>query len=526
MSDVAARPTADRFTPLTRASFVMLRTIYFVVLPAVLATATAQAAEEPLLAGVGRVEVTDREAGPVNDPLFVKALVLKRGPTATAIVTIDAVAIGEIGRIKNGFLDDVRGRLARELGLEPSHLLVNASHCHGVVCRDVESRTVEAVRQAWNALEPVTVGTAVGSENRISENRRVTLKDGSQADVRRAYPLPADAEVAAIGPIDPEVGVVRLDRADGRTLAVIYNFACHPIMGVPSGGNTADFPAFASAVIEQAFDGATAFFLQGCAGDVNPIRYKDTAHPHDAEPLGNLLGLTVLRAAKSIRTAPAAELRLQREMLTLPRGADLEARMAAIEAEQAKLIGTLRGTSLQFDTFLPLYVQTKVRVEFPSYYAHDYLRERAQGREDRRKLDAENKANLDAYLQNIRTMEQLSRLQTNLNLLKKHHAQNTAAGKSTLEAEIAALQLGDAVFLTFPGELTTQIGLNIKQQAPRPHTFVAAYTNGYLYYAPTTEQRRNTGYAQEDCDSLVAPEWQPIFEARALALLRRLAEQP
>ncbi len=39
-------------------------------------------------------------------------------------------------------------------------------------------------------------------------------------------------------------------------------------------------------------------------------------------------------------------------------------------------------------------------------------------------------------------------------------------------------------------------------------TFVAGYTNGYIYYTPTADQRNNSGYAQEDCDTLVAPEWQ------------------
>ena len=46
--------------------------------------------------------------------------------------------------------------------------------------------------------------------------------------------------------------------------------------------------------------------------------------------------------------------------------------------------------------------------------------------------------------------------------------------------------------------------------------------NGYIYYTPTVQQRNNTGYAQEDCDSLVAPEWQKIFETKALSVLKGL----
>ena len=44
-----------------------------------------------------------------------------------------------------------------------------------------------------------------------------------------------------------------------------------------------------------------------------------------------------------------------------------------------------------------------------------------------------------------------------------------------------------------------------------------------IYYTPTATQRANSGYAQEDCDTLVAPEWQKLFEDKAAAVLRSLA---
>ena len=91
-----------------------------------------------------------------------------------------------------------------------------------------------------------------------------------------------------------------------------------------------------------------------------------------------------------------------------------------------------------------------------------------------------------------------------------------------LDAEMTALRIGDFRLVTFPGELTVEIGLNLKRRAPGPFPFVAGYCNGYLYYLPTAQQRANTGYAQEDCDCLVAPEWQQFFETKALELLRKL----
>ena len=497
------------------------------ILIVAVAAGHAEAADKSvLLAGVAKVDITNVDAGPVNDRLYAKALVLKRDDTTAVIVSIDAVAIGEIGHIKNDFLPNVRTRIERELKIPARHMLLNASHCHGIVCADVDQRTIQAVQQAASQLVSVNVGTGVGHEDRIMENRRLKLKSGKEVDVRHAYSMPPDDEVAEVGPIDPQIGILRLDRADGprqgETLALVYNFACHPIQGVPSGANTADIIGFASQVIEEnTSDGAIALFLQGCGGDINPVLYKDVEHPRSAEPLGNLLGLSTLRASRKIRCQNDARLHVISESLTLPR-ADVAERIAAQEATQTRLVQSLKGTSLSLKTFLPLVVKYNLADEFPSYYSHRYLHEKKLGRNDWNKLDADNRRNIKQYIENIQTMEELTRLQTNLALLRKHQADNVAAGKRTIDVEVAGLRVGDFTLISFPGELTVQIGLNIKQKSPYPHTFVAGYTNGYIYYAPTSEQLLNVGGAQEDSDCILAPEWQALFETRAAEILKRL----
>ncbi len=510
-----------RFFRLNAPRFVALALAAGVAEPLLLGHFAAAAA--PLRAGVARLEITDREAGPVNDPSYVKALVLKDGSDVVVIVTVDAVAIGEIGRVGNGYLASVRAQLQKELGIPPENVLINASHCHSVVRADTEAMTVRAVKDAWQAMVPVKVGAGTGQEDRISENRRLKMKDGTEVDMRRAYSMPRDEDVAGVGPIDPQIGLLRLDREDGRPLAVLYHFACHPIMNPPSKGNSADYPGFASKVIEESFgDGAIAFFVQGCAGDINPVRYKEVNRPADAEPLGNMLGLSVMRAVRKIETRAGGGLKITREVIAVPRGTDLERRIAAIQSQQTKLLGSLKPTNINFKTFLPLLLQQKLWPDFPSHYSQSYLHDEALDRKALSQLDSDNRALVEGYLQNIQIMEQLTRLNTNLALLKKHLAQNQAAGKSTLDVEVIGVRIGDFKMVTFPGELTVQVGLNIKKAANDPHAFVAGYTNGYIYYTPTVEQRNNTGYAQEDCDSLVAPEWQKIFETTALEILRKL----
>lgn len=492
-----------------------------ILVVSIVGLSTTPSFAEGMMAGVAKVDITDYDSGPANDPLHVKALVLKTDDTMLTIITVDVVAIGEYGRVGNEYLPAVRARLQAEYGIDPNSLFINASHCHGTPRADVADLTVQAVAAALQKLVPVHVGAGSGHEDRISENRRFTLKNGDQVDSRRAYSLPPDEDFAAVGPIDPEIGVLRLDRENGDTLAVLYNFAVHPIQGVPNGGNTADLVGYASKVIEESLgNDAMAFFVQGCAGDINPAMYKDVTHPPDAEPLGNLLGLSTLRAVNQIVPVEDNRLTVIHETLDLPL-ADFTERIAALEAQRDTLLDQLQGTPINLKTYVPLLIQYNLSESFPSHYAHRYLHEEMQERKHLDALDAQNRDSIKRYTENIHVMERLTRVQANLKLLEKHQAANSIVFDAIVKVEVLGIRIGEAVFITFPGELTVQIGLNIKSTSPYEHTFVAGYTNGYIFYAPTAEQLRNTGSAQEDCDTILAPEWQSIFEQRAGEIVSR-----
>jgi hypothetical protein len=129
---------------------------------------------------------------------------------------------------------------------------------------------------------------------------------------------------------------------------------------------------------------------------------------------------------------------------------------------------------------------------------------------------------VEAYRKNIEAMEQITRLNVNLALLKSHLARRDAANGAPLDAEIGGLRVGDFRLVTFPGELVSEVGLDVKRAAGHPTAFVAGYTNGYLHYLPTVRQRANTGSAQEDCDCLVAPEWERMFKDGAARMFSRL----
>lgn len=486
-----------------------------------------QDAAAQLRAGVAKSDITTEAEGVViHDRLHARALVLDDGATRVAIIAMDVVAIGGIGDVSDDFLPELRGRLESELGLPGSHVLVNASHVHPpgrILCEHAEQieRTFDAVRRAMENMVPVTVGVGVGHEDRFVINRTLCLKNGKHWTIRHANPCPPDEDVAGMGPLDPAIGILRVDRLDGQPLAVVFNYACHPLIGVsPWRQVSAQFPGFAASAIEDSLGhGAMALFLQGAGGDVTEVLYKDVNRPRNSQPLGEMLALSALQAWREIPTG-AATLKVTTETVKLPRRTDVPEQIAALKAEQAELLASLRSTSLNFRAFLPLYLKHALNPEFPADYSYHYLQEDAIGSAELAGLDDENRANIDKYLRNIRAMERLAHIEDSIETLRHHQALNDASGEATIDAEVQGLRIGDFVLITCPAEALTQIGLNVKAASPHPYTFMAAFSNGYMHYAAPADYYDKGGYEVTEC--LLGAGWQEIYERAAADVLARL----
>lgn len=478
-----------------------------------------------LRAGVAVESITtDNPTVVVHDPLRVKTLVVDDGTTKAVVVSLD------IGGVSTTLVSMIRARLRDEFGIAEANVLVGASHNHhtqGQVASDVTDRTLKAIRRATETMVPVKIGAGVGREDRIMMNRRLRLKDGRHWTIRRANPSPRDADIVGLEPVDPEIGILRIDKASGEPLAVLYNFAGHAYGGVPNEGVTADFPGFASAVLEEAFGhGVVVLFLQGASGDITPIRYKDVDIPPPTEQLGTMLGLSTLKAVNRIETREDGTIRAISETIELPRRQDAEARVESLEMEQEEILkfftgigcGTHgAGTFLNFKSFLPLYMKHTLDPDHPSYASYLYAHEEATGNKGLEHLDAENRKRVEKYLECIRQMERLIRIRSNLQIMRRH-AKRT--GQGGIAVEVQGVKIGDFVLITFPGEPFAEIGLRIKNKSPFEHTYVAGYTNGHQGYGPTADAYESQAY--EDCLTPFGPEWQKIYEAKALEIIGRL----
>jgi len=276
-----------------------------------------------LRAAVARVDITPppgeqmwgyenrrQPATGMLDPLFARVLVFEAagasGPTRLALVTLD------LGRsFGPASLARLRTEAKRAAGIDC--LLVAASHTHSApVVKDVYrdappaweqaalDKIAKAIAEASAALEPARIGVGTGSVY-IGHNRLRVNADGS---VSWFEVNPTRIPTA---PVDPTVTVLRIDHADGTPLAVLTNYACHPVIfGADNLRYSADYPGVMNRVVEQQLGShVMSFFLQGAPGDINPY-YAVTPLEQDAigrrDWTGERLGQEAARVAKEIRT--------------------------------------------------------------------------------------------------------------------------------------------------------------------------------------------------------------------------------
>ena len=278
---------------------------------------SAQTAE--MKAGVAKVDITpplgtrmwgyfDRVKGAtgVLDPLYARVLVLEAGGKRLAYVDLD------LGRTFGpASLDRLRKTARQDSQIDD--LIVQATHTHaGPIIMDAYpngppaweaddlQRISAAIHDAAEHLVPVRLGVGYGAAY-IGYNRRHVDPDGAISM------LWSNATQAPTYPVDPLFEVLRIDQIDGQPLAILVNYAAHPVtFGSDALGYSADFPGVMCKVVEQAFGGKPlAFFAQGADGDINVF---DAGTPINLDVVGRrdwageTLGKAAVSTAQQIRT--------------------------------------------------------------------------------------------------------------------------------------------------------------------------------------------------------------------------------
>lgn len=454
----------------------------------------------------------------IDDPLYVRALVLDDGEERTVLLTLDVCAVGarSISQFilydsPDDFVPRLRERVEAELGIPGCRLSVSASHTHPpgrLLCdeEDQITRSVEAIRQALSSMTPVTVGVGAGHEDTLTINRTFVMRDGTDYSWR---PEPPGDEIERLRPIDPEIGIIRIDRLDGSPFAVVYDFASHLLVGCRRGKITADFAGVTSGYLEEHIGGGVAaIFLQGANGDIVEAFYDDRENPRTKFDFGKRLGESVLQAYRGIETGPA-EIRVATRHVEFPLRRDIPEAVAAVRRHQAELTASMRYTGLTFKNFLPLYLKYSLHPDFPNHSPQRYLQADMCADDTLRVLDGQNRGAIAKYLESIRAMELMAINELKIATLEKHQEIIDELGGETVPAEIKGIRIGDCALIAAPMEVLAEVGFNVKRASPFARTYIISNSNGYLHYSPPASYYGRGGYEVTEC--LLAPAWEPIF---------------
>jgi hypothetical protein len=227
-----------------------------------------------------------------------------------AIVTVD------LGSLVS---DTLRREVAERLNIPT--LLLAASHTHSApsflpfgssptrdpaapaYMAELERKIFGAVEEASKALAPASLQVARGSLQ-LGYNRLLPRDNG------RSRALFENPQRIPYGPVDPEFVVLRVDGEDGAPRALLVHYAAHAVvLGPRNCLYSADYPGAMAAKIEASLPGTQAMFVQGGAGDINPL-FMARSGEQEADfavvkTMGELLADEVLRANRSAVPVPA-----------------------------------------------------------------------------------------------------------------------------------------------------------------------------------------------------------------------------
>jgi hypothetical protein len=420
------------------------------------------------IAHAGWGAATHERAEGVDMPFYATALYLAgRDPgtgheTECVIVDIDIILLP-------AWLDgQLREAVSRQTGVRPDHVWLSATHTHAGTefpgtfltggaeliepyMASLPGKVGEAARIARSGAVPARLGTGSGTCN-INVNRRPTTPDGFMFTGRNWK-----------GFSDHQVLVTAIDDLQGRPIATLVNFACHPtILGPANRLLSPDYPGHARRTVEENI-GGLCLFLQGAAGNQGPVVtfVGDVDAPRR---LGKRLGLEAARVRMETDPVP----RRERLVEIVGSGADLGMYVDEPAGEPDDTLRLVNSTvRLPAGEFPPL---ADIERDFDDLMSK-LQKARATG--DEKAIKAAVMASKRSWIR-----RNLARL----------------AQKDPIEVNLQAVRVGDTAFVGVPAEPFAEIGAEVKRRSKAPHTVFCGYTNGLFAYVPTATAYEEGGY--------------------------------
>jgi hypothetical protein len=219
----------------------------------------------------------NRAAQKILAPLAARAMAVVQGRSRALLVNLEMCGTPRDLAIR------IREAVARRTGFKPDEVFVTSTHTHSgpaiggmlgwgepdaIYVETLPSRVAEAAEKAVKALAPVAWRYAEVPCEGIAINRE-TDRGGWMFDpievrldpkFRPAHPEETDPTLRLLAAY-----------AAGKLVGVLHHFGCHAVVGSEQTFDVhGDFVGLASQAIERAHPGATAIFLPGAMGDINP----------------------------------------------------------------------------------------------------------------------------------------------------------------------------------------------------------------------------------------------------------------
>lgn len=335
-----------------------------------------------------------RKSTGVHDKLYHRILVMDDGATQFVLVSTD------ICTVVPSFYDEFSRQLERETGIKPAQVWWATTHTHSAphvgpqdlgrlfmgtlgdrfsIKHDtaywdrVKDVLITGIKQARAQLEPARLGVGTG-QSHANINRRGTNAAGKSI-------LGQDPD----GPVDRQIGLLRLERPDGSPIALVANYAIHGT--VLGGRNTlisGDVPGIIAEYVERKF-GAPMLFINGAEGNAAPVYSvrADFASSHMDE-FDGLLGDKILAGASAIQSVTDdVTLSLGKTVIETPRKEGLGWPDSLKEYARERADGTnlvrvpVRSLVINKDTViwaapLELFSEIALNVRKASPFAHTF----------------------------------------------------------------------------------------------------------------------------------------------------------
>lgn len=273
----------------------------------------------------------------VDDPLYVRGIVLLGADQPIVLCAVDYVGIGNSG------YDLWRETLARAAGTTPSRVAVSTLHQHDAPACDFDAEEllsaqgisgrisdVPSQREALKRLEaavkaslakaqPVThLGTGQARVDRVASNRRILGSDGKVKLVRLSSCRDPESIAAPEGTIDPEMKILSFWNQESPIVSMTY-YATHPQSHYGKGAVSADFPGLARANRDREQPNVFHLHFNGAGGNVAAGKYNNGS-PEARIELTQRMTEGMKQAWESVKRVPisAADITWRVEPVVLP----------------------------------------------------------------------------------------------------------------------------------------------------------------------------------------------------------------